>query len=361
MVGITQEQHPDRCRLFMQWKQMDFPILVDSLNRTGTKAVPTFTLLDEHGIVRDRRPNPRMLAEFVERTWDAPEKLPSLSSLPEMYEKGDALTRGDILFLGAGRPESLPKALVQYRQALGADPSEATAWFRLGVALCRQSEETDGTPDQFGEAMAAWKIARALDPGQYIWRRRIQQYGPLLDKPYPFYDWVETARAEIRARGETPVRLTVEPRGSELAGKGAMVSNEVPEHPDPKARVERDDTLVSVVPVLVPGTGRGPAAYRIHLRLRPTDLGRWNNEAEPLRAWLKVPGGWTATAAFGETGSATSATSGEERVLEFDVRAEDGAKTGTLVIEAFYNVCTKKDGTCLYRRKDIEVELSPKK
>ena len=26
LVGLIQEQHPERCALFMQWKQMDFPI-----------------------------------------------------------------------------------------------------------------------------------------------------------------------------------------------------------------------------------------------------------------------------------------------------------------------------------------------
>ena len=40
VVGIIQEQHPDRCRLFMQWKQMDWPILVDSLNLLEVSAVP---------------------------------------------------------------------------------------------------------------------------------------------------------------------------------------------------------------------------------------------------------------------------------------------------------------------------------
>jgi hypothetical protein len=38
LVGIIQEQHPDRCRLFMQWKQMDWPILVDALNLYGVSA-----------------------------------------------------------------------------------------------------------------------------------------------------------------------------------------------------------------------------------------------------------------------------------------------------------------------------------
>jgi hypothetical protein len=40
MVGIIQEQHPDRAGLFMQWKQMDWPILVDSLNLLGVAVVP---------------------------------------------------------------------------------------------------------------------------------------------------------------------------------------------------------------------------------------------------------------------------------------------------------------------------------
>lgn len=30
MVGVIQEQHPDRARLFMQWKEMGWPMLVDS-------------------------------------------------------------------------------------------------------------------------------------------------------------------------------------------------------------------------------------------------------------------------------------------------------------------------------------------
>ena len=119
--------------------------------------------------------------------------------------------------------------------------------------------------------------------------------------------------------------------------------------------------LVSVTPVLVPGTGGGPAAYRLHVRMRPTKRGHWNNEAEPLRAWLEVSEGWIATRMFAEAGSAKAATSDEERVLEFDVRADKDAKPGKLQVHAFYNVCTEKDATCLYRRRDLEVDLPLKK
>ena len=40
----------------------------------------------------------------------------------------------------------------------------------------------------FANAVNAWSQARNADPNQCIWRRRLQQYGPRLAKPYPFYD-----------------------------------------------------------------------------------------------------------------------------------------------------------------------------
>ena len=63
MIGIIQEQHPDRCRLFMQWKQMGWPIIVDSLNLTGVSAVPRTLAIDEHGIVRLNRAQPETIEE----------------------------------------------------------------------------------------------------------------------------------------------------------------------------------------------------------------------------------------------------------------------------------------------------------
>ena len=47
VVGITQEQHAERCRLFAQWHQIDWPILWDPFNLTESKVVPRFTLIDE--------------------------------------------------------------------------------------------------------------------------------------------------------------------------------------------------------------------------------------------------------------------------------------------------------------------------
>ena len=56
LLGLIQEQHPERCRLFMTWKHMDFPIIVDSLNRIGVYAVPLMWAIDEHGVVQKTRP-----------------------------------------------------------------------------------------------------------------------------------------------------------------------------------------------------------------------------------------------------------------------------------------------------------------
>jgi len=38
------------------------------------------------------------------------------------------------------------------------------------------------------KALTSRQDAQDSNPNHYIWRRRIQQYGPRLDKPYPFYE-----------------------------------------------------------------------------------------------------------------------------------------------------------------------------
>ena len=40
LLGVTQEQHADRCRLFSQWKQFDWPILHDPINVLDLLGVP---------------------------------------------------------------------------------------------------------------------------------------------------------------------------------------------------------------------------------------------------------------------------------------------------------------------------------
>ena len=58
----------------MAWKQMDFPILVDSLNRIGVYAVPLMWAIDEHGVVQKTRPQEDWInGEFLTTSFPEPE------------------------------------------------------------------------------------------------------------------------------------------------------------------------------------------------------------------------------------------------------------------------------------------------
>ncbi|MCA9297991.1 MAG: tetratricopeptide repeat protein, partial [Phycisphaerales bacterium] len=214
VVGLIQEQHPDRCALFQQWHGMTWPVLVDSLNLLGVERVPYAVCLDEAGVVQAINPDPGAFEAFMAR--------PAVSGVAVEVEVPEPPTGTDV---GARRRASdlgvlfhgaLDGAIEGYRAALDLEPEDATTHFRLGVAM-RMRFERDGRTADFTGAIGHWGRALDLDPNQYIWRRRIQQYGPRLDKPYSFYDWVTEARAAIEARGETPVPLRVEPGGAEFA------------------------------------------------------------------------------------------------------------------------------------------------
>ena len=73
MVGLIQEQHPKRCRLFGQWKQFDWPILWDPFNTTGSAVVPNVVAVDEFGIVRAINPDPDTFGStFLMRSFEPP-------------------------------------------------------------------------------------------------------------------------------------------------------------------------------------------------------------------------------------------------------------------------------------------------
>jgi hypothetical protein len=57
MIGVIQEQHAERCQLFAQWKNFDWPIVRDPVNRLGLTAVPIVVELDEEGVVKSVGPS----------------------------------------------------------------------------------------------------------------------------------------------------------------------------------------------------------------------------------------------------------------------------------------------------------------
>jgi tetratricopeptide (TPR) repeat protein len=375
MVGIVQEQHPDRARLFMQWKQMDWPVMVDALNLLEVEVVPITLLIDERGIVTDvasrRIAIDEQIAEFLARpAVDAdsetapPQTAPDLDALRRAATSGEAaaLAYADALTLWGG-DERLAEAIAAYERIVATSPADAAARFRLGVARRNLYESQAGQAADFARAVEQWSAALELDPNNYIWRRRIQQFGPRLEKPYPFYDWVDAARTEIAERGKTPVALRVEPVGAELASPAElfMAAKATDDEPDPRDRIHRDDgkyveiDATTVPPAIAPG-----ASARVHVELRPNvkNAAHWNNEARGLVFWIDPPEGWQVDQRKIELPLPGSALSDEPRRVEFEVK-NSGAQEAARRLDAYalYYVCEGTDGPCLFRRSDVAIDL----
>ena len=206
VIGIIQEQHPERCRLYAQWKKFNWPIVYDQMNVLGIEVVPVPMFIDEYGVVQNTRPRPKDLASFVSKKFEKPEGL-----------KKPAVVIAKPLSNDAKEKNSIDQTIERYSKKLAESPNNAIAEFRLGVALRAKFDSADGKPEHFQQAAKHWSAAIRANPNQYIWRRRVEQYGPRLAKPYPFYDWVEQAITEIKQRGEQPIELQVALVGAEIA------------------------------------------------------------------------------------------------------------------------------------------------
>lgn len=380
LLGVTQEQHADRCRLLAQWKGFDWPILHDPINVLAPTGVPILVAIDEHGIVRSARPAlATFQRDFLDKTFadDAKEKAPGriTPSLKESSPDWDLLQRrarqhgnaaewrelGDALALW-GQQDRLEEAMDAYSQAVKLDPKDGAALFRLGVCYRRRYETTLRRAGDFQMAIASWGKALDLDPNQYIWRRRIQQYGPRLDKPYAFYDWVETAEKDISARGQKPVSLAVRPVGAEIAQPVKTLAQPGEARaPDPEGRIHRDkDGLIRAEVTVAPARVRPGQAVRVHvvLRVDPKKQAHWNNEAEPLRLWVDPPEGGQVSERLLQAPPVRESVSREERALDFEVKApREARQTTRLDAYALYHVCDDKGGQCRFLRLDIPIEI----
>lgn len=379
MVGIIEEQHPDRARLFMQWKQMDWPLLVDSLNLLEVPAVPITLALDEHGVIRIIYPDieklDRIEAEFVDRTFEMPASaIASTVAVPDLEQirgraEQDATADAWRTYAHAvtlwGDASRLQDAIDACHSALEIAPDHDPTHFRLGVIYRKRYDSKYRQPGDFQNAVRAWTNALALAPNNYIWRRRIQQYGPRLDKPYPFYDWVPTAREEIRTRGETPTSLTAEPGGAEFAAPAEHFDTyDSPEtEPDPEGRITRDASqLVEIDTIVVPPSLHPGQTARVHVLLKPNADAKahWNNEVDNSVLWVAPPANWEVDQRYHTVANPTDPLSQEERAFEFEVYAPEDISSGehTLGAYAVYYVCEDVHGICLYRRQDITIQLN---
>ncbi len=378
VVGIAQEQHADRCRLLAQWRQLSWPILHDPINIMQVTGVPIEVAIDENGIVRSLRPNLDTLdREFLDRTFASSAPSPREGPTEAVRPDPAALRRlaerdgscqawrdlGDALVLWAG-PGGLDEAIQAYTQALHAKSDDGDAHFRLGVCYRMRSEAPHAAPGDFQTAVDHWTTARSLQPNQYIWRRRIEQYGPRLTKPYPFYDWVPTAEREIRARGEQPVELRVRPTGSEMAGPirtgeaglGDMAS------PDPEGRLTRDtQSLVRAEVAVVPPRVKPGEAVRVYLTLRPDEAHKacWSAEGEPLQVWIGLPPGWRAQPQLVIASRLDRPDSSQPQLMECDIStAPDANGPSGLVATALYHVREEAEDADRLLRQDIPITVT---
>jgi tetratricopeptide (TPR) repeat protein len=387
LLGITQEQHADRCRLLAQWQGFDWPILHDPINIMGMSGVPILVAIDEQGIVRDTEPRlDRIKTDFIHKSFvDVPRgkkprrltpALPAGQNSPNfavLHQRAQADRNldawrdlGDALALWGG-DQQVNAALNAYRRAAGIDPKDAAVQFRLGVCYRRRYESELRQAGDFQAAIGHWSQALDLDADHYIWRRRIQQYGPRLDKPYAFYDWVNEAEREIAARGEKPLALKVRPGGAEVAQPLTAFATKpsVARSPDPEGKVKRDQQgLIRAEVTVVPPRVRAGQAIRIHVVLQPEakHKAHWNNEAEPLRLWIDPPEGWSAAERLLVHSGVKKAVTDEERALDFELKAATRA-SGSIRLSAYalYYVCDDVSGQCRFLRLDlpIEVQVAP--
>lgn len=389
VIGLVQEQHPQRAMLYAQWRRIDWPILWDPFNTTRAAAVPNAYLIDEHGVLQGKQLNAPTLKAFMSAVYQAPAQAAAISADAERLAAeddhrvdadDDQITRlSDLTWRRFKNKNDLSVLVNRQTQWTHREDAEAIDWFRLGVALRMRYDSNEREPGDFQAAIDAWANALKSEPNQYIWRRRIQQYGPMTDKPYPFYDWVETAQHEVMQRGQTPVEIPEPLTQAELATRRSRFAlDSEPVDPDPQGLIARDDDAVITITSAVARDTRRPGSARVLLELRPAlsevqseggfgggsggGGAHWNNEAEPLMIWIDggaVPTGWKVESPLLVHVNAQEASSTEPRGIDFGLTyPADAVGAHRLTGYALYNICQEGDlGRCLYLRQDFEVNI----
>ncbi len=94
--------------------------------------------------------------------------------------------------------------------------------------------------------------------------------------------------------------------------------------------------------------------------MRPDETvkAHWNNEVSDLLFWVSPPDGWRVDRRLHRVAIPSVPVSRELRRVELEVQTPPGfAGSSTIPAYALYYVCEDVDGTCLFRRQDVEVML----
>ncbi len=374
-IGVVQEQHPDRTRLYRQWRQLKWPIFVDSMNTLEhIQVVPVPVAIDPSGMVIHDKFKPDQLETFMRTEWemlDIPEDynrvtrtVPSAKPLDDATAATWHVWARDIFNLG--QAEEIDKVVGALETAAKLTPGDGAIQFSLGTALRRRYEGPYRKPLDNQRAVEHWGLALDANPNHYIYRRRLQQYGPRLDKPYNFYFWVQEARADIRARGEDPFPLTAEPMGSEIAQPERKASTKSVvglENVDPQGRINRDKKqLVCIEPLVTPSRVRPGHRLRARITFRLNEQSKpwWNNEADNIAIWVDVPDGFTLTENSLSISSPEAPETRELRQAELELEVDANHAEGVVTIPAYalYYVCEDSGGVCYYFRQDFALTVT---
>lgn len=351
ILGVIQEQHADRAQLYKQWKKFEFPILQDATTQLNLSAVPIPVLIDEHGVVRNNRPRPGDLKSFVERSFDPPQNSADDNHRENPSAFVAAMNAGN-LALQSREEKQISGAIQSFSEAVKLEPKNGKAHFSLGVAYRARFDSSLAVEKDFEYAAKFWGQALAINPNQYIWRRRIEQYGPRQIKPYPFYDWVDNAIADIKARGDQPIEISVPLTGAEIAQPAKFLrTTESDKNPDPEAKIFVDEkATVKIAATTVPTAVEAGKNVRVHL-LFDLKQGKWNEEAPPLKIWINESSNGIPETRLIEH-QPTNILSNNQKQVDFEFVTAADTSNCQISGYALYHFCDD-DGVCYYYRKDF--------
>jgi len=375
VVGIASEQHPERAELYSMWKGFDWPILWDPFNLTSASTVPNLILVDEDGIVHATGAGWSELEAFLVAGASVPDEarpdpagapgLTGLAGRSPASGSAEALQLQALSDLLLRVPERMDDAIELLEDQSYKRPEDAGLAFRVGVARRIRYDSQLSLAQDFQAAIDHWQRALSLRPNVYVWRRRLQQYGPRMDEPFPFYDWIARAREELQARGLEAPELHVALTPAELAERSAWPPESSQEEPDPEGRILRDEkNWIRVESAAVFDTSKERPVARVHLTLRPAQVpaAHWNNESGPMQFWIGaggLPEGWKLERRLIELEpELEKETTREVRRVSFELELPPDAEEGVLEGYVLFYVCEDEDGRCLYMRRDFAVEIT---
>jgi hypothetical protein len=217
VIGVAQEQSPERCRLLLQWLKIDWSVLHDPLNTFEVRKIPLAIAIDEHGYVQDPNASPSTFeAKFVNQTYPTPKtpayyerdfmqepkvtrRIVGETNLPEDWDQ-----HGTSSIL-SWRAAWLGEGVAAFTSLTSKQPKSAAAYFRLGVAQLFRGTSKFSEDDDLEAAVKSLKKALALSPRNAVYAQRLAE-AMGKDKSSQA-EWIKIAKKEIKARGDKPVDL----------------------------------------------------------------------------------------------------------------------------------------------------------